>query len=75
MPPFLETRIGIGIYCDQPAKILKVETKGSSKRATDPCDLAFLSVIDPQTSVKVVNGYGTSDAHMLAMAFLPIRQR
>ncbi len=67
----IHTRGGkcVGIYCDQPAKVLKVETKGSPKRATDPRDLTLLSIIGPQTSVKVVGGYGTAVDHVLAMAF------
>ncbi len=56
---------GVGIYCDQPAKILEVETQ--DERATDPG--AFCSVISPQTTVKLVGGCGTSVTHMLAMAF------
>ena len=29
----------------------------------------FLSLISPQTSIKVVGGYGTAVDHVLAMAF------
>ena len=58
----------VGIYCNQPAKILQVETQDWSKWATDPGGKAFLSLIDPQTSVKVVGGQVTSVHHMLAMA-------
>ena len=39
------------------------------ERATDPGYLAFCSVICPKTSLKVLDGYGTSVAHMLTMAF------
>jgi hypothetical protein len=67
----IHTRQGkiVGVYCDQSAKALEVETQDSLKRAANPRYQAFCSVICPQTSVKVVGGYGTSIAHMLAMAF------
>jgi hypothetical protein len=67
----IHTRQGrcVGIYCDQPAKILEVETQGSPRYATEPRHLMFRALICPQTSVKVVGGCGTSVAHMLAMAF------
>ena len=67
----IHTRQGkvVGIYCDQPAKILEVETQGSPKRAVDPRNAAVRSLICPQTSVKLVGGFGTSVAHMLTMAF------
>ena len=58
-----------GIYCDQPAKILEVETQDSPKRAAAPGYQAFCSVICPQTSLKVIDRYGTSVARMLTMAF------
>ena len=58
-----------GIYRDQPAKILQVETQDSPKRVTDPSSRSFLAVMCPQTSVKVVGGQVTSVFHMLAMAF------
>jgi hypothetical protein len=48
---------------------LEVETKICPKRATDPRNLAFMSLICPQTSIKVVGGHGTSVDHMLVMAF------
>jgi hypothetical protein len=54
----------VGIYCDQPAKILEVETQGDLPRA----DHQAMPAISPQTSVKVINGRGTSVAHTLAMA-------
>ncbi len=46
----IHTRQGkiVGIYCDQPAKILEVETQNSPKRAADPWNQAFLSVISPR---------------------------
>ncbi len=59
----------VGICCDQPAKILEVETHDSPNWATDPGHRGFLAVICPQTSVKVVGGRVTSVFHMLAMAF------
>ncbi len=58
----------IGIYCDQPAKILEIETQDSPKWASDPGHRGFLAVVCPQTSVKVVAGQVTSVFHMLAMA-------
>jgi hypothetical protein len=66
----IHTRHGqiAGLYCDQPAKILKIETQDLPKWATDPGSRAFLALIDPQTSVKFVGGHVTSVAHMLAMA-------
>ena len=42
---------------DQSAKILQVETQDDPRRAVHQ---AMLSIISPQTSVKVVGGYGTS---------------
>ncbi len=44
------------IYCDLPAKALEVETHDWRKWAKDPASKAFLALIDPQTSVKVVGG-------------------
>lgn len=58
----------VGIYCSQPAKILEVETQDSPKWVTNPNHRGFLSVICPQTSVKVVGGQVTSVFHMLTMA-------
>ena len=58
----------VGIYCDQPAKILEIETQDSPKWVTDPGHRGFRSVICPQTSVKVVGGQVTSVFYMLAMA-------
>jgi hypothetical protein len=49
--------------------VLVVETQGDPGRATDPSARMFLSLISPQTSVKLVGGYGTSVSHVLAMAF------
>ncbi len=68
-PGFLiHTRQGkiTGIYCDKPAKILEIETQGDARRMDHQ---AMPAMISPQTSVKVVGGFGTSVAHMLAMAF------
>jgi hypothetical protein len=67
----IHTRRGrcVGIYCDQPAKVLFVETQDDPRRAVHPSNLAMLSVISPQTSVKVVDGYGNAVDHVLAMAF------
>ena len=67
----IHTRQGkcVGIYCDQPAKVLCVETEGDPRRTIHPSNLAMLSIISPQTSTKVVGGYGTAVDHVLAMAF------
>ena len=67
----IHTRGGrcVGIYCDQPAKVLCVETQGDPRRAVQPSNLAMLSMVSPQTSAKVVGGYGTAVDHVLAMAF------
>ena len=67
----IHTRQGkcVGIYCNQPAKILEVETQGNPRHATEPRHLAFRALICPQTSVKVVDGYGTAVDYVLAMAF------
>jgi hypothetical protein len=46
----------VGIYCDQPAKVLCVETCGGRQFASNPQHLAVVSLISPQTSVKVVGG-------------------
>ena len=64
MAILIHTRRGkvVGIYCDQPAKILEVETH--NPRPVHQ----IMPAICPQTSVKVVGGRGTSVAHMLAMA-------
>ena len=59
----------VGVYCDQPAKVLYVETQGDLCRAVQPSNLAMLSIISPQTSAKVVGGYGTAVDHVLTMAF------
>ena len=59
----------MGIYCDQPAKVLCVETQDDPQRLVDPSNLAMLSIISPQTSAKLVGGYGTAVDHVLAMAF------
>jgi hypothetical protein len=67
----IHTRGGecVGIYCDQPAKVLCVETQDDPQRLVDPSNLAMLSLISPQTSVKLVGGYGTAVDHVLAMGF------
>jgi hypothetical protein len=65
----IHTRQGrcVGIYCDQPAKVLIVETQDDPRCAVHPSHLAVLSMISPQTSVKLVGGYGTSVDHVLSM--------
>jgi hypothetical protein len=67
----IHTRQGkcMGIYCDQPAKVLVVETQDHPRRAVDPSCQALLAMINPQRSNKLVDGYGTSVDHVLAMAF------
>jgi hypothetical protein len=67
----IHTRRGkcVGIYCDQPAKVLCVETQDDPRRAVHPSNLAMLSIISPQTSAKVVGGCGTTVDQVLAMAF------
>jgi len=66
----IHTRQGrcVGIYCDQPAKMLVVETQDDPRRTVHTSSLAMLSMICPQTSAKVVGGYGTAVDHVLAMA-------
>jgi hypothetical protein len=67
----IHTRHGrcVGVYCDQPAKVLCVETQDDPRRVVHPSNLAMLSMICPQTSIKVVGGYGTAVDHVLVMAF------
>lgn len=67
----IHTRGGkcVGIYCDQPAKVLCVETQEDPRRTVNPSSLAMRSIISPQTSVKVVGSRGTAVDHVLAMAF------
>ena len=67
----IHTRQGrcVGIYCDQPAKVLVVETQDGPRRAARSANLAMLAMISPQTSVKLVGGHGTSVDHVLAMPF------
>ncbi len=67
----IHTRGGrcVGIYCDHPAKVLVVETQDDPRRMVHPSYQAMLSMVSPQTSVKVVGGYGTAVDHVLAMAF------
>jgi hypothetical protein len=64
----IHTRQGrcVGIYCDQPAKVLCVETQGDLRRAVHPSYQAMLSMISPQTSIKLVGGF--SDAVFSAVA-------
>ena len=58
----IHTRQGrcVGIYCDQPTKVLCVETQNNPRRAAHPLNQAMLSIIlsiiSPQTSVKLVDG-------------------
>ncbi|MCY2989924.1 MAG: hypothetical protein NTY19_18940 [Planctomycetota bacterium] len=67
----IHTRQGryVGIYCDQPAKVLVIETQEDPRRAARQANLAMLAMISPQTSVKLVGGHGTSVDHVLAMPF------
>lgn len=67
----IHTRQGrcVGIYCDQPAKVLVTETQEDPRHAARPANLAMLAMISPQTSVKLVGGHGTSVNHVLAMPF------
>jgi hypothetical protein len=67
----IHTRQGrcVGIYCDQPAKVLVVETQDDPRRAARPASLAMLAMISPPTSVKLIGGHGTSVDHVLAMPF------
>jgi hypothetical protein len=67
----IHTRQGrcVGIYCDQPAKVLCVETQDDPRHGVHPSYQAMLAMISPQTSAKVVGGYGTTVDHVLAMAF------
>ena len=55
-----------GIYCNQLAKIVEVETQDAPRHAVHQAMPAMISL---QTSVKVVGGCGTSVSQMLAMAF------
>jgi hypothetical protein len=59
----------VGIYCDQPAKVLCVETQGNPRRTIHPSNLTVLAMISPQTSTKLVGNCGTAVDHVLAMAF------
>jgi hypothetical protein len=65
----IHTRQGrcVGIYCDQPAKVLCVETQGDPRRTVHPSYRTMLAMISPQASAKVVGGYGTAVDHVLAM--------
>jgi hypothetical protein len=57
----------VGIYCDQPAKVLVVETQDDPRRTALPSYLAILATISPQTSAKLVGGHGTTVDHVLAI--------
>ena len=48
---------------------MAVETQGDPRRTAHPSYQAMLSMVSPQTSAKVVGGYGTAVDHVLAMAF------
>ena len=67
----IHTRRGrcVGIYCDQPAKVLVVETQDDPRRTCNPSYMAMLLLISPQTSVKLVGRYSTAVDHVLSMAF------
>ncbi len=58
----------VGIYCDQPAKVLCVETEDDPRRAVQPSYQTTLPMTSPQSSVKLVGGYGTAVDHGLAEA-------
>ncbi len=64
----IQTRQGkiAGIFCDQPAKILGVEAQDDPRLAVHQ---AMPLMISPQTSTKLVGGYGTCIDRVLAMAF------
>ena len=59
----------VGIYCDQPARVLCVETQDDPRRTVHPSHQAMLAMISPQTSAKMVGGYGAAVDHVLALAF------
>jgi len=54
----IHTRQGkcVGICCDQPAKVLVVETQDDPGRTVDPSCRAMLAMIRPQTSTELVGG-------------------
>ncbi len=64
----IHTRQGkvVGIYCDQPAKVLTVETQDDPRRAVHQ---AMPLMISPQTSTRLVGAHGTTVDRVLAMAF------
>ena len=64
----IHTRQGkcVGIYSDQPVKVLYVETQDDPRRMVDPSNLAMLAMISPQTSAKLAGGFGTAVDHVLA---------
>ena len=49
--------------------MLFVETQDDPRRTVHPSYQATLSIISPQTSVKLVGGYGTAVDHVLRMGF------
>ena len=67
----IHTRQGrcVGIYCDQPAKVLVVETQDDPLRTVHPSYQATLSMVSPQTSAKVVGGFSDAVFSVVA-AFL-----
>jgi hypothetical protein len=67
----IHTRRGrcVGIYCDQPAKVLVVETQDDPRHTVHSSHQAMLAMMSPQTSAKLVGDYGTTVDHVLAMAF------
>lgn len=64
----IHTRHGkvVGIYCDQPAKVLVVETEDDPRRAVHRAEILMIS---PQSSTKLVGAHGTTVDRVLAMAF------
>jgi hypothetical protein len=46
-----------------------VETQDNPRRTGNPSYQVMLSMVSPQTSAKLVGGYGTAVDHVLAMAF------
>jgi hypothetical protein len=63
-PLVFEARVPYALL-GRPAKILEVETQDDPRLVHQ----AMPAMICPQTTVKVVGGYGTSVAHVLAMDF------
>ena len=76
MPPgspkiLIHTRQGrcVGIYCDQPAKVLVVETRDDPRRTVDPSCQAMAAMISPQTSIKLVGRFRPGPARAANYAF------